>query len=394
MPNAVWPATYAEYFPTRVRLSGMAIGTQFGFALAGFTPTIAGALMGGDADNWYKVARFAVRRLRHLRDRRADRPVEDAPGARRPRSAAGRAGPPTGRRPWVSREHHADADVVPARAGRRRHRRLAHPGDAGARGPRAAAWRVSYRIIDAEALGLGVDDLPELLAWAERLGYDGLNVTHPFKQAVVPLLDELSEDAADLGAVNTVVFRDGRRLGRNTDWSGYGRAFREVAARRRRRPGGPRRRGRRRRRRRLRAARPGRRARRRRSTPTAERADACVVRLAKRFGDDRVTVATDLERALGRGAAASSTRRPVGHERARRVRRSRPSCCAPDLWVSDVVYFPLETELVAPGPRARLPGAARRRDGRAARRSTRSSTSPVAPADADRMARHFAELTA
>lgn len=60
MPNAVWPVTYAEYFPTRVRLSGMAVGTQFGFALAGFTPTISGALMGTDAGNWYKVAIFAV----------------------------------------------------------------------------------------------------------------------------------------------------------------------------------------------------------------------------------------------------------------------------------------------------------------------------------------------
>lgn len=59
MPNAVWPATYAEYFPTRVRLSGMAIGTQFGFALAGFTPTIASALMAGETDNWYRVALFA-----------------------------------------------------------------------------------------------------------------------------------------------------------------------------------------------------------------------------------------------------------------------------------------------------------------------------------------------
>jgi MFS family permease len=60
MPNAVWPATYAEYFPTSVRLSGMAIGTQFGFALAGFTPTIAGALMGGDSGNWWKVAAFTA----------------------------------------------------------------------------------------------------------------------------------------------------------------------------------------------------------------------------------------------------------------------------------------------------------------------------------------------
>jgi MFS family permease len=60
MPNAVWPVTYAEYFPTRVRLSGMAIGTQFGFALAGFTPTIASALLGGDPGNWYKVAAFTA----------------------------------------------------------------------------------------------------------------------------------------------------------------------------------------------------------------------------------------------------------------------------------------------------------------------------------------------
>ena len=58
MPNAVWPATYAEYFPTSVRLSGMAIGTQFGFALAGFSPTIAESLLGGNTDNWVKVAVF------------------------------------------------------------------------------------------------------------------------------------------------------------------------------------------------------------------------------------------------------------------------------------------------------------------------------------------------
>ncbi|WP_323101344.1 MFS transporter [Intrasporangium sp. YIM S08009] len=58
--NAVWPSTYAEYFPTSVRLSGMAVGTQFGFALAGFTPTIAAALLGGTGAGWPKVAGFAV----------------------------------------------------------------------------------------------------------------------------------------------------------------------------------------------------------------------------------------------------------------------------------------------------------------------------------------------
>jgi MFS family permease len=60
MPNACWPATYAEYFPTPVRLSGMAVGTQFGFALAGFAPSIATALTGGDASRWWTVAVFGV----------------------------------------------------------------------------------------------------------------------------------------------------------------------------------------------------------------------------------------------------------------------------------------------------------------------------------------------
>jgi MFS family permease len=56
--NGVWPAFYAEMFSTRVRLSGMAIGTQIGFALAGFGPTIAAAIQGEGADAWKPVAYF------------------------------------------------------------------------------------------------------------------------------------------------------------------------------------------------------------------------------------------------------------------------------------------------------------------------------------------------
>ncbi|SFC68682.1 Shikimate dehydrogenase substrate binding domain-containing protein [Nocardioides terrae] len=74
--------------------------------------------------------------------------------------------------------------------------------------------RISYRIIDAGIHRMGAEDLPGILAWAERFGFDGLNITHPFKQAVIPLLDELSGDATDLGAVNTIVFGNGRRIGR------------------------------------------------------------------------------------------------------------------------------------------------------------------------------------
>ena len=54
--NGIWPAFYGEMFDTRVRLSGMAIPTQIGFALGGFAPTIAAALQGGDAGAWLPVA--------------------------------------------------------------------------------------------------------------------------------------------------------------------------------------------------------------------------------------------------------------------------------------------------------------------------------------------------
>ncbi|MET3233544.1 UNVERIFIED_ORG: shikimate dehydrogenase [Burkholderia sp. 1263] len=82
-----------------------------------------------------------------------------------------------------------------------------------------------YRRIDLEALKLDVAALPDLLVAAERMGFDGVNITYPCKQAVIPLLDELSDDARALGAVNTVLFKDGKRIGHNTDWSGFARAF-------------------------------------------------------------------------------------------------------------------------------------------------------------------------
>jgi shikimate dehydrogenase len=86
--------------------------------------------------------------------------------------------------------------------------------------------RLVYRLIDLDVLGLGPEALPRLLEAAEWMGFAGLNITYPCKQAVVPLLDELSPDAAALGAVNTVVLRNGRRIGHNTDCSGFAESFR------------------------------------------------------------------------------------------------------------------------------------------------------------------------
>jgi shikimate dehydrogenase len=86
--------------------------------------------------------------------------------------------------------------------------------------------RCIYKLIDLTRLGLGADALPELLTAAERMGFAGLNITHPCKQAVIPHLHELSADASALGAVNTVLLRDGRRIGCNTDWFGFAENFR------------------------------------------------------------------------------------------------------------------------------------------------------------------------
>ncbi|GEC99466.1 hypothetical protein KVA01_16210 [Kocuria varians] len=57
MANGVWPAFYAEMFPTRVRVSGLALGTQIGFAISGgITPILATAVSGAQGDNWFNVA--------------------------------------------------------------------------------------------------------------------------------------------------------------------------------------------------------------------------------------------------------------------------------------------------------------------------------------------------
>ncbi|MET7699365.1 MFS transporter [Streptomyces sp. NPDC005485] len=58
--NGVWPSFYGEMFSTRVRLSGMAIGTQIGFAVAGFAVTFAAQIAGSDGTGWSAVALFTA----------------------------------------------------------------------------------------------------------------------------------------------------------------------------------------------------------------------------------------------------------------------------------------------------------------------------------------------
>ncbi|WEJ60499.1 shikimate dehydrogenase [Devosia sp. FJ2-5-3] len=84
----------------------------------------------------------------------------------------------------------------------------------------------NYDLIDFDRLNLEDIDLDAVLAEAQAQGYAGVNVTYPFKQAVLVLLDGLSPEAAAIGAVNTVVFRDGVRTGHNTDCWGFAESFR------------------------------------------------------------------------------------------------------------------------------------------------------------------------
>ena len=84
----------------------------------------------------------------------------------------------------------------------------------------------SYRLIDFDRLGLEDTALGEIVAAAEQLGFSGLNVTHPFKQSVLPFLTDLSPEASAIGAVNTIVFAGGRRTGHNTDSWGFAESFR------------------------------------------------------------------------------------------------------------------------------------------------------------------------
>ena len=68
-------------------------------------------------------------------------------------------------------------------------------------------------------------------AWLEAAkcaGYAGFNATMPHKLELVPLMDELGEDARMYGAVNTVVLRDGRASGHNTDGRGFVRALADM----------------------------------------------------------------------------------------------------------------------------------------------------------------------
>lgn len=89
----------------------------------------------------------------------------------------------------------------------------------------ASGVRYLYRRLDLAELGLPPSAVGELVRVGRLVGFDGLNITHPCKRLVIEHLDALSEESAALNAVNTVVYSDGKAIGHNTDWSGFAHAF-------------------------------------------------------------------------------------------------------------------------------------------------------------------------
>jgi shikimate dehydrogenase len=90
----------------------------------------------------------------------------------------------------------------------------------------ALGVRCHYQLI--EVAGAGREELRTLLEGVRRLGFAGVNVTFPYKEMVVDLLDELSSDAAAMGAVNTVLVCNDRLVGHNTDSTGFAKAATDL----------------------------------------------------------------------------------------------------------------------------------------------------------------------
>ncbi|CAM5616260.1 MULTISPECIES: shikimate dehydrogenase [Streptomyces] len=205
--------------------------------------------------------------------------------------------------------------------------------------------RYLYRLLDTDVLGVPPEAVGDLVRAARDLGFDGLNITHPCKQLVLPHLDALDPRAEALGAVNTVVFDGGRTVGHNTDVTGFAASFARGL------PDAPM----------ERVVQLG-----------AGGAGAAVAHAVLTLGAGRVTVvdalpdraaalAASLQRHFGldRAGTATADRLEASLRDADGLVHATPTGMAahpglplpaewlrPGLWVAEVVYRPLETELV------------------------------------------------
>jgi len=248
--------------------------------------------------------------------------------------------------------------------------------------------RYVYKLIDLEVLGLGAGALPDTITAAQRFGFARPNITHPCKQAVIPLLDELSLDAEALRAVNTVVLKDGRRVGHNADWWGFAESFRrELEDVRRDRV--------------VQFGAGGAGAAVAHALLTLGTGEVVIIdtdearsrdlaaALCERFGKGRASSGSSPEEALSSADGMVNTT-PLGMAK-------YPGMVIPsdllrsDLWIADIVYFPLETELLR---QARIRGCRTMSGGGMAVFQAVGAFQHFTGLEADtaRMLRHFSEM--
>ena len=208
---------------------------------------------------------------------------------------------------------------------------------------KAQGLAYSYKLLDADLMGDPVPPIAELVKSIETSGFSGFNVTFPYKQEILPLLDELSDAAREVGAVNTVVLKGGRRHGHNTDMWGFRESFQRgltgvardevillgaggagVAVAHALLDSGV-----------------GRLA---IADLETGRAEALAARLNVRFGAGRAQ-ATEEPAAAAARADGIVNATPVGMTKLPGLPLP-VACISPAHWVADVVYFPLETELL------------------------------------------------
>lgn len=203
--------------------------------------------------------------------------------------------------------------------------------------------RVHYQLIDLDVAGAGLDALPELIRAVRIMGFAGVNVTYPCKQSVMALLDGLSEEATAIGAVNTVVRDADRLIGHNTDGSGWSWGLQRALPRADLRrvvllgAGGA-------------GSACGDAVLRLGAQQLlifdrdAARAAALAARLNAHLPGERAAPAADLGAALA-GASGLIHATPTGMARAPGLPLP-PELLRPSLWVSEIVYVPLETGLL------------------------------------------------
>jgi len=210
---------------------------------------------------------------------------------------------------------------------------------------KAQGMACTYRLLDMDEPDRSGMTLARMLEQVESEGYAGVNVTYPFKIEVMSLLHGLSANAAAVGAVNTVIFRDGTRIGHNTDLWGFAESFRRGFAKVARKhvlligAGGA-------------------------GAAVAHALVACGVRRLSIYDVDLARASALKGQVADRRtgtepqvivnlAALVATDRPDGIVNATPMGMAKLPGTAfpvelldPSMWVADIVYFPLETALL------------------------------------------------